>query len=88
MGYISINGKYYQDDLEITKQEYDRGILSIKQANGITQRIRAGETVEIPEELQELVTAQLTAWEEYDREVTNEPTESEYAETGRILIGD
>ena len=85
MGYISINGKYYQDDLEITKQEYDSGILSIKQANGITQRIRAGETVEIPQELQELVENQLAAWEEYDQEVTDETSDTDAL---NILLGD
>lgn len=84
MGYIQRNGKYYRDDTEITEAEYTAGLELISRAKDITRRIRAGETLEVPEELRDIVTEQLEAWEAYDREVTDDPEPEELL---NILLG-
>lgn len=66
MGYLYDGTNYYKDGKQITKKKYNEGLSEVAAANSITLRIRAGETVEIPKELKDLVNEQLTAWKAAD----------------------
>ena len=75
--------KYYKDDIEITQEEYEESISLIKESFDYALRKYNGETVEVPDNLKEMVEIQLIALNE------NVPDEEELTdiETFEILLG-
>lgn len=82
--YNKTSDKYYYNDVEITKNEYVTGIEDVKKAYEITRKIHKGENVEIPIDLQELVTKQIAS---LNVECEYEPTDEDYIECAKILLG-
>lgn len=57
---------YYEDNKKISKKKYDEGIANVNAATDIVLRMRNGEKPDIPEEIADLVNAQLSAWKLLD----------------------
>jgi hypothetical protein len=83
--YDASKNRYYNDDTEITKNEYEIGVAKTKEAFAYALKKYKGENVIVPSELSELVDVQFAAL------VANIPEESEEELTAEealeIIVG-
>lgn len=88
MGNLSYNAnlnKYYSDETEITKEEFDYSVGRIKLSAEYVERIRNGEVVDVPEDIADSVEEQLEYLAEMDREREQNPPAEDIVD---ILTGE
>lgn len=68
LSYNSTLNKYYSDETEITKEEFEYSRSRIVLSAELVERIRNGETVDVPDDIADIVEEQIEYLAEQDKE--------------------